>query len=184
MKKLFTVMVLVIGMLVVTSPNCQGANNVFYGCYQKNNGQLRIVEKPSECRASEIPISWNQVGPQGPRGLQGPQGPEGPSGVPSGFFILGDSPTTPDGYTYTGVNINVGGDGGWTTKASMPTARRGSVAAGLNNKIYVIGGNNTQYYGSFLSVNEMYDPSKDTWTTKASMPTIRDFPGAATGSSQ
>ena len=67
---LFAVMALVVAILVITDFPCQGANNVIYGCYQKNNGQLRIVEKPSECRASEIPISWNQVGPPGPRGPQ------------------------------------------------------------------------------------------------------------------
>ena len=54
--------------------------NVITGCYQKVNGQLRIVNNASQCRPSEIAISWNILGPQGPAGPQGPEGPQGPSG--------------------------------------------------------------------------------------------------------
>lgn len=35
------------------------AENVsIYGCYKKNNGQLRVVESWNECLKSEVPISW------------------------------------------------------------------------------------------------------------------------------
>jgi hypothetical protein len=33
-------------------------NVVIYGCYQKNNGQLRVVGSWNECLSSEVPISW------------------------------------------------------------------------------------------------------------------------------
>jgi len=54
--------------------------NVLTGCYQKINGQLRIVTSASQCRPSEVAISWNKLGPQGPAGPAGPAGPIGPAG--------------------------------------------------------------------------------------------------------
>jgi hypothetical protein len=57
------------------------SENVLNGCYQKVNGQLRIVSDTSQCNPSELPISWNIAGPQGPAGLQGPAGPQGPEGA-------------------------------------------------------------------------------------------------------
>ena len=40
-------------------PNLSYAENIpIYGCYQKNHGQLRVVDSWSECLQSEIPISW------------------------------------------------------------------------------------------------------------------------------
>lgn len=64
-------------------------DDVIDACYNGNNGQLRIVDEPDECRPSEEAISWNIEGPQGetgPQGLEGPAGsqgeigPEGPAG--------------------------------------------------------------------------------------------------------
>ncbi len=45
--------------------------DVIYACYKKVNGQLRIVKDASKCRPSELPISWNQIGPPGPEGPAG-----------------------------------------------------------------------------------------------------------------
>ncbi|HEX6130955.1 MAG TPA: hypothetical protein VF044_04440 [Actinomycetota bacterium] len=71
-----------------------GADGSIQGCYQKNNGQLRVVSSAGECRPSELPVRWSQRGPQGPQGIQGlqgvrgptgatgPQGPQGPQGEP------------------------------------------------------------------------------------------------------
>jgi hypothetical protein len=80
MKKLILVTGTIITMVVVTGFSSYAEDNVIHGCYQKNNGQLRIVSGSGECRPSEIPISWNQAGPQGPPGPQGPIGPPGPQG--------------------------------------------------------------------------------------------------------
>lgn len=55
------------------------------GCYKAKNGQLRLVDSASQskhhsdCRPSELSISWNQ---QGPPGVQGPPGPKGDKGDP------------------------------------------------------------------------------------------------------
>jgi len=57
----------------------------------------------------------------------------------------------------------------WTTLEPMPTARSGFGVAVVDGKIYAIGGTN----GSYLNINEVYDPATDTWTIKKSMPTAR-----------
>jgi hypothetical protein len=46
-----------------------------HGCYQKNQGQLRVIDAQAgqACRASEEPLVWNQ------QGVQGETGPRGPS---------------------------------------------------------------------------------------------------------
>src|SRR5437588_7765841 len=43
-------------------------------CYQKNDGQLRRVNAPADCRPSEIPVNWNMQGPAGPKGDKGDKG--------------------------------------------------------------------------------------------------------------
>jgi Collagen triple helix repeat (20 copies) len=57
-----------------------GADGVIHGCYQTEQGMLRVVPAQRECRASELAIRWNEQGPQGERGLQGERGPVGPEG--------------------------------------------------------------------------------------------------------
>src|SRR5512137_2237211 len=64
MKKLSTVIIVILAMMVFVGFPYNGYGDVINGCYQKNNGQLRIVEDTSECRKSEVPISWE--------GLSGP----------------------------------------------------------------------------------------------------------------
>jgi hypothetical protein len=88
-------------------------DNVIKACYQKVNGQLRLVEDFGQCHPSELPISWNQMGPPGPTGPTGPQGPIGLTG-PTG-------PTGPEGppgptgtgklwITRQGAEAHLGGD--------------------------------------------------------------------------
>lgn len=65
----------------------------------------------------------------------------------------------------------------WTLRASMISARYGTGAAALNNKIYVFGGTGG---GGVLNTTEVYDPATDTWALKAPMPTARAVPGCTT----
>jgi hypothetical protein len=68
------------GVAFATIPD---SNGVIHGCYQKNVGNLRVID-PSEgesCRPSEIPISWSQTGPTGSQGAQGPTGDTGTAGA-------------------------------------------------------------------------------------------------------
>ncbi len=57
-----------------------GADGTINGCYQQNNGHLRVVAEGSACRDSELGIKWSQQGPKGEQGRAGPVGPEGPRG--------------------------------------------------------------------------------------------------------
>jgi hypothetical protein len=78
-----------------TGPTVYDGPVVISACYNKTNGQLRMV-KPAEpvgciaplcetggaldCRTNEDFVELNTVGPQGPQGPIGPQGPVGPQG--------------------------------------------------------------------------------------------------------
>src|SRR6059058_4261554 len=76
------------GVAFAAIPDSGGVIN---GCYQKNVGNLRVIDPSAgdSCRPSEIGISWSQTGPQGLQGPKGdtgatgpigPQGPAGPKG--------------------------------------------------------------------------------------------------------
>jgi hypothetical protein len=58
------------------------SSGVINGCYQKNVGNLRVIDSSAggDCRPSEIAISWSDTGPQGPVGPQGPKGDTGATG--------------------------------------------------------------------------------------------------------
>ena len=51
------------------------------GCYQKNEGQLRVIDTTADtCRPSEIPISWSAQGVRGAKGDPGTPGAPGNDG--------------------------------------------------------------------------------------------------------
>jgi N-acetylneuraminic acid mutarotase len=62
--------------------------------------------------------------------------------------------------------------GKWSFGSPMPTARMGAFTGVIDNKVYVVGGENND---DVLSVNEIYDPATDTWMSEnvAPMPTAR-----------
>jgi len=63
------------------APSAAGAATI-YACYGKLLGVTRIVSGAGKCDLSiEIPISWNQQGPQGVQGPVGLTGPAGPAGA-------------------------------------------------------------------------------------------------------
>ena len=73
--------VAVVAAVSVAYASIPDGNGVIHGCYQKTNGQLRVIDPAvSSCNPSETPLQWSQTGPQGPVGPQGPQGPQGPAG--------------------------------------------------------------------------------------------------------
>ncbi|MFC1628183.1 kelch repeat-containing protein [Gemmatimonadota bacterium] len=75
------------------------------------------------------------------------------------------------------VSISTIGTDSWATATSMPTARRGAVAAAISGKLYVAGGDDSGYIS--LSTLEVYDPATDSWITLTSMPTPRHVASAA-----
>ena len=97
-------------------------------------------------------------------------------GVPSQAYVAFPDSSSRTGWTYTGCYETKCSGDSWSTKTSMPTARRFLAAAAVNGKIYAIGGDGSS---SYLSTNEEYDPITDSWTTRASMPTGRQGLAAA-----
>lgn len=87
------------GFAVASIPS---GNGTIHACYQKENGQLRVIDKDAKqsCRPSEVALTFNQKGPAGPTGPAGPRGATGPAG-----------PTGPSGS---------GGSGVTTLKSSRP----------------------------------------------------------------
>lgn len=70
-----TATLVVAGGIAVASGMIPGSDGVIHGCYDKQNGNLRVIDPSSDqCRNSELGIQWNS---QGPAGAQGPQGPAG-----------------------------------------------------------------------------------------------------------
>jgi hypothetical protein len=59
------------------------SGGVIHGCYQKNVGNLRVIDPAAgdSCRPPEIAISWSHTGPQGPQGLKGDKGDTGAQGA-------------------------------------------------------------------------------------------------------
>jgi N-acetylneuraminic acid mutarotase len=66
--------------------------------------------------------------------------------------------------------------GGWQTRAPMPTSRSGIAAAALERKIFVFGGESGT--GTF-NQNESYDPVANVWQAWTRMPTARHGLGVA-----
>ena len=58
-----------------------GAGGVIQGCYQKVEGQLRVIDPDTGgCLPSEVAISWNEQGVQGEEGDPGVAGSDGRDG--------------------------------------------------------------------------------------------------------
>ena len=60
----------------------------------------------------------------------------------------------------------------WTTKAPMPTPRRGLGVGVVNGILYAVGGEVSSGVHP-LATLQAYDPATDTWTTKAPLPSKR-----------
>jgi Kelch motif len=67
-----------------------------------------------------------------------------------------------------GYSQSCGAQGSWTTKSPMPAARNEVVAVAAGDRIYVLGGNESQ--DSRLTRNEEYDPVTDKWRSRAPLP--------------
>lgn len=53
------------------------STGVILGCYDGNNGKLRVSEPGQVCGNSEKPIVWNQQGVEGDKGDRGDTGEQG-----------------------------------------------------------------------------------------------------------
>ena len=72
------------------------------------------------------------------------------------------------------------GDGSWTPRAPMPTARGGIASGVVNGRIVVVGGEgNRDAESGVFPQTELYDPAADAWTSLEDMRTPRHGMGAA-----
>ena len=129
------------GVAYATIPDSSG---VIHGCYQKNVGNLRVINSPSHgCRPSEVALNWNQTGPTGATGATGAagatgsQGPTGPQGtLPGGRmwinpldFLAGDASVK------TSFNAVTSGVGGGLSGLIIESTTTGDEASGGGNKV-------------------------------------------------
>jgi len=60
---LFVTLIFVLSTIAIAAPPPPTpTGNTINACYKKKNGQLRMVSAPTDCKSSELPISWN-IGP-------------------------------------------------------------------------------------------------------------------------
>lgn len=69
------------------------ASKKIVGCYDKGNGDLRVVKKARQCRDDELVLRWNK---RGPRGLRGAAGAPGADGAPGATILTGTGGPTAD----------------------------------------------------------------------------------------
>jgi Collagen triple helix repeat (20 copies) len=79
------------GLAVASIPAGSG---VIFGCYSKNDGALRVINKgkagsTGKCRKSEAALSWSQQGRQGISGSAGAPGIQGITGLKGDSGIQG-----------------------------------------------------------------------------------------------
>ena len=81
MKNKAIIIFAVVVLLVIAAGTVYafGEGGVIRACV-KDNGQVRIVSDPAECKDQETLLEWNIIGPEGPQGPQGETGPQGEAG--------------------------------------------------------------------------------------------------------
>ncbi|WP_166646076.1 Kelch repeat-containing protein [Halospina denitrificans] len=109
--------------------------------------------------------------------LPGP-GVENPAGVAYNgqAYVFGGSQAPFSGAVANSSRYNPA-TGQWSTLAPMPTARGGASAEVVGDRIYVVGGMDTN--GASVNLVEIYNPATNTWSTGTPMTTRRDNPGTA-----
>jgi len=130
------------GVAWATIPDSGG---VIHACYQKNSGQLRVIDPSTgdSCSNAEKSLSWSQTGPtgpqgpQGPQGAQGPQGSQGPSGAAgqngvSGYQVVQTSYEVLGGFEYFDLEADcptgdVAIGGGYTIPYPPPDDEKGRI---------------------------------------------------------
>jgi len=136
------------------------------------------TEAPRTERAS-TPTATGSAPTSGPHTLTLPPPPTVTSvtavsaGVPSGYMILGDTPTAPAGYTATGLVVK---QERWIDRGRMLADRWLHGAAAVGSMIYVCGGQDT---AGILGTVEGYSLASNSWVSLAPMPTARTGVGAA-----
>lgn len=203
-KTLFTTLALagvVLAAVGVGYAAIPGANGVIRSCYQKNVGNLRVIDADAgqSCRPSEIPLSFNQTGPQGPMGDTGPQGQRGDTGAtgatgPQGIQGLkGDTGATgpggPAGAGVSGYQIVSADVPGPSGSVFCPTGKRvlgGGAEIGSNpHRIFALDASNPNgqlgWFASEILVEDHNSVTSD-FDLAYTVPTLRIWAICATTS--
>jgi hypothetical protein len=98
-----------------------GSDGVIHGCYQKHDGDLRLVSAGTNCRHDELGLAWNQQGATGASGSTGPTGATGAAGDTGAAGPTGETGATGD----TGPS----GPGATTVDTTVPVGQDGVVVA-------------------------------------------------------
>jgi len=129
-----------------------------------------IAVKPA-LSSDIVENSWVSKAP-----MQEARGGLGVAAVNGKIYAIGGSPedvswATTDEFLNTNEEYDPATNK-WAFKKPMPTPRAAFAVTIYQNKIYCIGGKNSNGY---VRVNEVYDPATDTWETKEPIPTARGF---------
>ncbi len=97
-----------------------GADGVINGCYQKNEGQLRVIDPATTaCRSSEVPISWKAQGIEGVKGDPGVPGTNGVDGRDGAGVAV--APEAPGAHCPTGgVKVTAANGVGYVCNVPPP----------------------------------------------------------------
>jgi glycine rich protein len=111
------------------------SNGVIHSCRNKDTGVLRVINWPAQrCRSWEVPLNWNQSGPQGQSG--------GLSGVAE--FQTTQTWTAPIGTSRVMVEAWGGGGGGGTYAGSTCSGGGGGAGAYVRTVVPVTPGETYQ----------------------------------------
>jgi hypothetical protein len=92
-----------------------GPDGVIHGCYQDNNGKLRVIAAGETCQRDETALPWNQAGAPGAKGDKGDRGDAGPQG-PQGLPGLSEYQSIP-------VQQPISAAGGYVFEAACPAGK-------------------------------------------------------------
>ncbi|MEI8135597.1 MAG: kelch repeat-containing protein [bacterium] len=129
--------------------------------------------------ASVMTISWSPVFAQGGKWFLGSPMDGVRSGLTSSavndiIYVIGGTDYNSDVNKdiLDTVEIFNPATNTWRAGPSMPTARLNLTSCVVNDKIYVIGGNN---FNGYLTTLEIFNPATNSWTVGPSMSVPRDF---------
>jgi len=69
----YVILVIVVGLVLTAGIAVAQVSDdgVIYACADTKDGDLRIVDTEGDCAKKEVPVSWDQEGPQGTPGVDG-----------------------------------------------------------------------------------------------------------------
>ena len=152
------------GAAAAVAASLSPSNNVINACFDRRNGDLRLVDAGVSCHKGESPIAWNQQGPIGPIGPVGATGATGATGKDGRDGLAG--PAGPAGATGAQGPQGVQGPQGFTGPQG-PAGPAGSGGSGLpvdpcngsGGVAYVAG--STPRYDIFLKLDDIQGESQD-----------------------